>query len=44
MDIREKFLTVRIVKDGNRLHRETVDPPLLEIFKNYLDESLSRNV
>lgn len=29
--MREKFLTIRTVKDGNMLHRKTIDPPLLEI-------------
>ncbi|KGL91077.1 hypothetical protein N301_01733, partial [Charadrius vociferus] len=39
--IRKKFFTMRVVKHGNRLPREVVDAPFLELFKARLDEALS---
>ncbi|KFO57831.1 hypothetical protein N302_12283, partial [Corvus brachyrhynchos] len=35
--IRKKFFTVRIVRHWNRLAREAVDTPSLEVFKARLD-------
>ena len=41
LDIRKKFLTVRVVKDWNRLPREVVEAPSLKTFKARLDGALS---
>jgi len=41
LDIRKKFLTVRVVKHWHRLPREAVDAPSLEVFKARLDGALS---
>ncbi|KFQ48926.1 hypothetical protein N334_13748, partial [Pelecanus crispus] len=43
-DIRKKFLTVRVVRHWNRLPREAVDAPSLEVFKARLDGALSNLV
>ncbi|KFP63583.1 hypothetical protein N322_06768, partial [Cariama cristata] len=40
LDIRKNFFTVRIVKRWNRLPRELVDSPSLEVFKKRLDAAL----
>jgi len=40
-DIRKKFFTMRVVKRWNRLPREVVDAPSLEILKARLDRALS---
>jgi len=43
-DIRKKFFTMRVVKHWNRLPREVVDAPSLEVFKATLDGALSNLV
>ncbi|KFV04480.1 hypothetical protein N339_12582, partial [Pterocles gutturalis] len=44
LDIRKKFFTVRVVRHWNKLPREAVDAPSLEVFKTRLDEALSNLV
>ncbi|GAB0203547.1 hypothetical protein GRJ2_002820300 [Grus japonensis] len=44
LDIRKKFFTVRVVRHGNRLPREVVDAPSLEVFKAGLDGALGNVV
>ncbi|KFQ98389.1 hypothetical protein N306_05103, partial [Opisthocomus hoazin] len=44
LDIRKKFLTMRVVKHWNRLPREVVEAPSLETFKARLDRALSNLV
>jgi len=44
LDIRKKFFTVRVVRNWNRLPREVVDAPSLEVFKARLDGALSNLV
>ncbi|KFV05536.1 hypothetical protein N340_05494, partial [Tauraco erythrolophus] len=44
LDIRKKFFTQRVVRHWNRLPREVVDAPSLEVFKTRLDEALGNLV
>ena len=44
LDVRKKFFTVRVVRHWNRLPREAVDAPSLEVFKARLDGALSNLV
>ncbi|KFR17787.1 hypothetical protein N306_11495, partial [Opisthocomus hoazin] len=44
LDIRRKFFTMRVVRHWNRLPREAVDAPSLEVFKARLDGALSNLV
>jgi len=40
LDIRKKFIMIRVVKHWNRLRRKVVDAPSLETFKARLDMAL----
>ncbi|KFV02178.1 hypothetical protein N340_11736, partial [Tauraco erythrolophus] len=42
--IRKKFFTQRVVRHWNRLPREAVDAPSLQVFKARLDEALGNLV
>ncbi|KFR06283.1 hypothetical protein Y956_15640, partial [Nipponia nippon] len=44
LDIRKKFFTRGVVRHWNRLPREAVDAPSLEVFKATLDGALSNLV
>ncbi|KFW69382.1 hypothetical protein AS28_06217, partial [Pygoscelis adeliae] len=44
LDIRKKFFTMRVARHWNRLPREVVDAPSLEVFKARLDGALSNLV
>ncbi|KFW00431.1 hypothetical protein N326_09344, partial [Eurypyga helias] len=44
LDIRKKFFPERVVRHWNRLPREAVDAPSLEVFKARLGEALSNLV
>jgi len=44
LDIRKKFFTLRVVRHWNRLPREAVDAPSLEVFKARLDGALNNLV
>jgi len=44
LDIRKKFFTRKVVRHWNRLPREAVDAPSVEVFKARLDGALSNLV
>ncbi|KFP96020.1 hypothetical protein N329_05848, partial [Haliaeetus albicilla] len=44
LDVRKKFFTMRVMRHWNRLPREAVDAPSLEVFKARLDGALSNPV
>ncbi|KFQ99222.1 hypothetical protein Y956_03751, partial [Nipponia nippon] len=44
LDRRKKFFTMKVVRHWNRLPREAVDAPSLEVLKARLDGALSNLV
>ena len=44
LDVRNKFFTMRVMRHWNRLPREVIGAPSLEVFKARLDASLSNVV
>ncbi|KFQ21135.1 hypothetical protein N332_09156, partial [Mesitornis unicolor] len=44
LDIKKKFFTMRVVRHWNRLPREAVDAPSLEVFQARLNGALGNLV
>jgi len=44
LDIRINFFTERVVRHGNRLPRDVVESPSLELFKKCVDMALQEMV
>ncbi|KFP52245.1 hypothetical protein N323_06435, partial [Cathartes aura] len=41
LNVRKNFYTVRVTEHWNRLPREAVESPSLDIFKTWLDTAMS---